>query len=334
MRAVVEAAAWRTQLTERGLQSSAAFEAWLAADPDHDAAWAETQATWEFVDEMATSPEMINARREALARAQRRNQPRWRWTRLPGLRIAAALFAVVVLVGAGGGVAWLRAQPQSYQTALGERRVIPLADGSTVSLDSQSRLKVRFTRDARRLELVSGQARFDVAHDRARPFSVTARDQTIIATGTAFNVDMMGERVLVTLIEGRVVVVDAAKRRTALSGGAAPSRPEPNTVLVAGQQLVVAPAAPPIVAQVNLNRTTAWESGQLIFDDEPIEAVAARVSRYTERPISVDPAAANLLVSGVFKAGDTRTFLDAVTSFLPVDVTVTTDGETVLRRRG
>src|SRR3546814_3966246 len=80
-----------------------------------------------------------------------------------------------------------------YRTVLGERRVVTLADGSTVSLDAASEVRVAYSERARELALVRGQARFDVAHDPRRPFAVQARDQRVVATGTAFNVDRSEE---------------------------------------------------------------------------------------------------------------------------------------------
>src|SRR3546814_3917007 len=102
-----------------------------------------------------------------------------------------------------------------YRTVLGERRVVTLADGSTVSLDAASEVRVAYSERARELALVRGQARFDVAHDPRRPFAVQARDQRVVATGTAFNVDLFGPQVLITLIEGHVQVLEATSSRAA-----------------------------------------------------------------------------------------------------------------------
>src|SRR6185437_15005809 len=78
---------------------------------------------------------------------------------------------------------------------------------SQLTLDARSEVSVRYTSDARALTLVRGQAQFDVAHDVARPFSVTAEGHEVLATGTAFDVDLLGPKLLVTLLKGRVVVL-------------------------------------------------------------------------------------------------------------------------------
>lgn len=329
IRAVVEAAAWRAQLTERGIESSAAFEAWLAADPEHETAWSETQATWDLVDDFATAPEMLQARREALGRVDRRNRstgPRRR------TMIGAVAAAALVIVAGSGAAAWYYTRPLDYRTGLGERRTIALSDGSIISLDARSEVKVRYSRRARRLELVSGQARFDVAHDAGRPFSVAARDRAVLATGTTFNVDIVDRSLAVLLIEGKVAVVEAERPNPLSSVRPPASASRRRVILTPGEQLLVSPSGNEVVTKGNVEQAMAWQAGQLVFDNEPIAAVAARVSRYAGRPIRVAADAADLRVSGVFMVGDTQTFLDAVTSFLPVTAAADDRGDTVLRR--
>ena len=107
--------------------------------------------------------------------------------------------------------------------------------------------------------LLKGQARFDVAHDKSRPFSVVAGNQRVIATGTAFNIDMAGPKVFVTLIEGHVVVVNEDN--------------EGRWELRAGQQLAALPSMPPQIMPANTAKVTAWTIGQIMFDDEPLSSV-------------------------------------------------------------
>lgn len=331
------AAVWRVALTEAEQDSSEDFEAWLSEHPANAEAWRQVQAPWIYIGERAGSPQALVARRQALRRA-RRAQRHGR-AALPWSfgRLAACVGALVVIAVAGAGL-WAAAAPDVYSTDLGERRTVVLRDGSRVALDSGTLLKVKLGRDARRLELVRGQARFDVAHDATRPFSVRAQDQVVVATGTSFNVDLLGAKVLVTLIEGKVIVLkDSPASLIALA-----PRP-PRAVLArltAGQQLVAAKpsgpasggpvAAPPRVATANLDRAIAWESGQLVFQDEPLGAVAERVSRYSATPLSVVGPAANLRISGVFNTGDMPAFVDAVQRGLPVHAE-RTEGGVVLK---
>lgn len=330
IRRLAEASAWRVRLSEHDLPTSEEFESWLSADPGNEAAWDHVQRTWENVAGRASTPELLQIRSDALDRARQRARARARWER-PGLRGAlAACLALFLLTGLAGGGLWWHWQPTVYDTAMGERRVITLADGSTASLDSATELKVKYSEGARNLELVSGQARFDVAHEPDRPFIVQARDKRIVAIGTAFNVDLLGPKVFVTLIEGRVAVMDRTEKTAPLV--AFRERHGDATYLSPGQQLVVAPNAT-VVKRVDLDKTRAWETGMLVFDNEPLASVAERVGRYSSEPIVVSPAAAQLKISGVFKAGDEATFVDVLTRYLPVKAE-TQQGRIVVAPKG
>jgi transmembrane sensor len=340
VRRLAEASAWRVRLSEADSESSAAFEAWLAADPaNNQSAWAEVQAPWTAVGQAATSLEVMAARRDALDRA--RSSSRWRWARVGSYRRVAA--GAVVLAAAAAcvmtyiGVAGDFAMADDYHTKLGERETVTLLDGSRVTLDSATEVKVHYTAGARRLELLRGQARFDVAHDARRPFTVKARNETVLATGTAFNIDLVGPKVVVTLIQGRVTVLTDQQSEPLLeiirsrAPGVQPSTP--SVALAAGEQLIAVPAAPLRVEVASLDRTSAWESGQLAFDDESLASVAERVSRYTVHPVTVAPDAASLKMSGIFNAGDLSTFVDTVTHYLPVEASNGSGGSIVLHRR-
>lgn len=329
IRRLAEASAWRVRLSEADLESSSEFEAWLDASPLNADAWAMVQRPWSAIGEAASSLDVMAARRDALSRARRAGRgPRLTLARAAALAGAAAIAVLV----AGLGLNEIT-KTQVYTTALGERRVITLSDGSTVTLDSSSELKVRYFRKARRLDLVKGQARFDVAHDVRRPFTVHARDETVVATGTAFNVDLTGPKILVALIQGRVTVVKDRPESHPLTE--APSSGKSSSVgLAPGQELIASQSAPVRVVPVSIDRATAWESGQLEFQDEELAAVADRVSHYSAHPVLVDDGVANLRISGVFNAGDTATFVDAVTHYLPVQAIDAPDGTITLRRKG
>ena len=199
----------------------------------------------------------------------------------PGARRHALMgIAAVLIIGLAvvwGGATWLH-RSDEYLTGQGERRVITLADGSRVSLDSNSGVTVKYTDNARMLHLLYGQARFDVTHDVERPFSVVAGGQKVIATGTSFNIDLGGPGVLVTLIEGHVVVVDERTGANSVKSVA----PRQTVELNAGQQLEAEPEQSPAVEPANVQRVTAWMNGQLMFDDE------SRASRGAGEPLFDD----------------------------------------------
>ena len=347
---ILEAAAWQARLAEVPGTGQKEFEVWLAQDSRNAEAWKRVQAPWKCLGEHATSPGLIQRRQAALAHAHNAGQAHWtplRRFRLP-TRLAAA--AVVFVVAMASLLIWQQQRFDTYRTRAGERRVVTLADGSQIALDSQSEVRVRFSAQARQLALVSGQARFDVAHDVERPFSVAAHGHKVIATGTVFNVDLLGPDLLVTLIEGHVVVLpqDAVTRpfesastvpsseHSSLPVPAAGGTIDPASMdriaLDAGQQLVISSRASPSVTRVNVDHATAWESGQLIFEDEPLSTVIARVSRYGERPILIDDERiSSLRISGVFHEGDVDGFLSTLVSYLPVRAQQGRDGSVRLR---
>ena len=316
---LAEAAGWRVRLTEADVRSTPEFEVWLR-DSDNQTAWAQVSRAWNYFDGVSQAPEILAAREAALKDAQRASAARpVLFRRLAGLAAAAVL---VVGVLGGSGYWWMN-RPSDYSTAAGERRVVTLSDGSKLSLDADSEVTVRYGKNERSLRLLKGQARFDVAHDKKRPFSVIAGRQKVIATGTAFNIDMAGPKVLVTLIEGHVVVLEEYDE-----SGATPARPKV-IELKAGQQLSAAPSTPSEVAQANIQRVTAWTIGQLMFDDEPLSSVIERVNRYGGTQIIItDPKVGAMKISGVFNAGDVLGFVEIVTHYLPVRA-VTEDPHTI-----
>ncbi|MGO1540900.1 MAG: FecR family protein [Luteimonas sp.] len=304
-----EAMAWRMRLTEDPGQAPA-LDAWRRQSPAHGAAWREVQDLWGFVGAHATSAEAIAARRGALDRAHRHNRRRWRGRSLSLRAVAAVAACALLVVGLAGGLLWQMERPDVYRTALGERRMVTLEDGSVISLDVASEVRVKYSRSARELDLVRGQARFDVFPDPQRPFAVQAGPQRVLATGTAFNIDLLGQQVSVTIIEGHVLVSESS---------ASAVEKAPPMALQEGQRLTTAALAPTRVESVNVDRAIAWQQGRLVFEDEPLSAVAARVSRYSRQQVVVaDDGAAELRLSGVLDAGDVPSFLTTVTGYLPV----------------
>jgi transmembrane sensor len=240
------------------------------------------------------------------------------------LRAAAAL----LVFAAVSGVAryYYMNGASVYETDIGVRRMVSLQDGSRVSLDSDTELRVHFSDTARKIELDRGRARFDVAHDRTRPFTVTAGTQTVVAVGTSFTVEKLGSKVVVTLIQGRVVIKNAAAQPLQARTSAPIS-------LNAGESYAASRDVRAVVQPADLHAATAWEAGQLVFKDVTLEEAVAQENRYTDKPVAVDASVANLRISGVFNAGEVVSFVSAVTSYLPVQATTTADDQILLQKR-
>ncbi|MEP7244931.1 MAG: FecR domain-containing protein [Gammaproteobacteria bacterium] len=325
-RCLVEAAAWRANLTEAGLESAPEFELWLAADESHREAWKQLTEPWDLLGEHAMTPEVLKLRSDALkflhVASRTRSQSSLRgFFRGAQRRRAALSIAAGILVAAVGSLFWALNAPTVYRTGPGDRRVATLMDGSQVELDSSSEVRVRYTKRGRELSLRRGQAKFTVVHDDRRPFSVVAGARKVIATGTSFDIDMLGSALYVTLLEGHVRV---------LPQGATPHTLA-QTELDAGQQLVVSPRGEARVVPASIEHVLAWQSGQIIFDDEPLATAIERVNRYSATPLVLaDPQVGALRISGVFHTNNVRGFVDTLTSYLPVQAEKRR-GVTVLR---
>jgi len=186
------------------------------------------------------------------------------------------------------------------ETGVGETRAVTLEDGSRIVLDTSSRLRVVFKTAARDVELLEGQAHFEVAKDSHRPFRVRTNSAEVVAVGTMFDVAALSALTTVTLIEGRVNV-------RAISGT---PRVEPQVeVLVPGQQLGIANDGQFLGKKaVKIASVTAWQRGTIVLDDVPLTEALAALNRYsTTQIVILDTRLQSRSVSGVFRVGDVET---------------------------
>lgn len=328
-----QAGEWCMRLADGGLARSdqERFEAWLEETSENRKAFEQTVSVWQRFGEPSAAPEVICLRTEALEALRLANQKRWRSGRksfqwIAG--IAAVLLVVILPLGL-----WYSSLPQVYQTGIGERRVAMLGDGSKVSLDAATKLEVKLAADRRELVLDAGRAKFDVAKDALRPFTVRAGDEIVVATGTSFSVEMVGGKAHVVLYEGHVSVIDAARKATSLDDS-------PKSIAAAQVELqpgkeLIAPLAggAPQVIPADFEKSLSWESGQLTFIDEPLDTAVARVNRYSDKKVELaDASLGHLKVSGVYNAGDVAAFAVGIDAVLPVRVTDTGDAIVIARR--
>jgi transmembrane sensor len=300
------------------------FETWLAADLAHRAAYASVERAWSGMAGARVDHRILAMRRAALAEPR---HPRSGW-----VRSAAIAASLILVVGLATGIL-LRYSPWSanpnageFATQVGERSSIILTDGSTVVLNTDSRIRVAFDGQVRRVQLLAGQAWFEVAKNQPRPFVVEAGDRKVTAHGTAFDVRLDGhDQVQVTLIEGRVSV------EALNSSGAGPNIPADHEDLLPGDQLIVTGARPASKRKTDVAKATSWREGQIIFDDDTLAAAIAEVNRYSAKKIVLaDPRLASLRMSGVFIAGHSDSFVETVTGNFPIKVTSNSDGQLLL----
>lgn len=288
-----EAAAWlaRLQGDSRSPASEAAFKDWIEADPAHGAAFERATDIWAILPGAALQRE---ARVAALPPGRRR--PR---VPMPALALAASLLLIV----ASGLTLWHVASPAAYSTAVGEQKVATLEDGSRIALNTDSSVAVRYGPESRLVELERGEAMFEVAHNAERPFLVRAGGKQVRAVGTSFVVRRQGDSVIVTLLQGKVLVSDVG----------APDAAAHATYLTPGERLRTAPGAPARIDAQPAEAATAWRRGQAMFGETPLADAVAELNRYGGPRIAVEDARiAALPVSGVFATNDTAEFARAV----------------------
>jgi transmembrane sensor len=225
--------------------------------------------------------------------------------------------AASVIAAAVGLTAWIAQTRNTYSTDIGEQRFIMLADGSTVELNSRSKLRIDFSAKERNVTLMQGQALFHVSKDARRPFIVSSDTARVRAVGTQFDVYRQTSGTTVTVLEGRVSVgsveeseaVDGRGSNDPLRSDSAPKaqlHAAESVVLVnAGEQVVVtAKAALPAKPKaIDLATAAAWTQQELIFDETPLTEAAEEFNRYnTKRVVIDDPSLASFHVRGTFSA--------------------------------
>jgi transmembrane sensor len=199
-----------------------------------------------------------------------------------------------------------------------------LADGSTVELNSRSKVRVRYSERERALDLLEGQALFRVAKDPSRPFIVTADSTRVRAVGTQFDVNKRREGTVVTVVEGQVsvltnvsdarvdpVTVEMSMPRLPDASGAGSARePAPGILLAAGEQITVSDKSAEEITRPDVARALAWTQRQLVFEAATLSEVADEFNRHNQRQLVVqDPELYDFHISGVFASTDPEALL-------------------------
>lgn len=277
-----------------------ALDQWRAVSAENDVDFRRAETVWRLTGELADDP-AIQAELAWLRRKARAREARW-WISSARNRLAMAATIVVSIAAAlflvsSRGTDW-------HETKRGDRSVVQLPDGSSIDVNTDSRIGVRYSTTNRDVTLVRGEALFEVDRDPKRPFTVHARNGHVRALGTRFNVIAEGDLVTVTLLDGRVEVVArgaAGEQRTQLGAGEAAAY---------GPQGIFVSAEP---AMASARRIELWRKGMWASDGWPLERAVREHNRYAHKPIRIgDPELAQEQVSGVFRIGDTDAFVTMV----------------------
>ncbi|GFE90992.1 FecR family protein [Steroidobacter agaridevorans] len=259
---------------------------------------------------------------------------RRRWIRPWKLAAAVAGLAVSFLLGFMAKVAWL---DRAIETELGEWRTELLTDGSKLRVGPDSLLRVSFGDDHRTIRLVRGEAMFDVAQDRSRPFYVESEMVGVLAVGTEFRVSRLGGKDVVAVTEGTVALYRDGRHAVRGAMPAAPAQIAETTggvALSAGDQVSITRStrSKPIAKEkVNVNYEQAWAEGWVVYEDKTVGEVASDFNRFNRLKIQVaEPSlAARRLTFFRGSATDPESFVAALAT--SPDIAVVRDDPNVLR---
>ena len=315
-----EAAMWvaRFDAGDVSARDQASFQDWVNRSARHRAALAEYGNLWSEFDALRLLTQPAAPGKGGM----RDSHPAMTNGTMP--RLAAACAAIVIVAVAGAAV-FFHPAPRapasaiarvilphpvrelvkagsaarfSYETAVGGQRRIVLADGSSVILNTNSRLDGDFSGGRRDIHLVRGEAYFEVVHDKTRPFTVYASNYVVRDIGTAFDVHLSKKcQVEVGVTKGSVEVAP-------LGGAHGIYAAKSLGVIVAGHNIVLGRKVErtEIMSIADMGRKLAWRQGELIYTGQPLSEVLADVSRYSDIKIELaDPALENLPVGGAFR---------------------------------
>lgn len=313
-----QACDWISRI-DRGLQPEEhqALQQWLAENPQQQDVLLEVAKLWDKMDVLSRLSDLFPV-------AEKTKSPNLvkHWA-------AAASVAALCLLGAlmfRSDVAPPPAVDQvaatslhaTYQTKIGENNRIELPDRSTLVLNTNSFVTVRYSENSRIIELVRGEINIDVAHDSSRPLSVIAGGKVIQAVGTAFNVDIHNDYVELIVTDGKVLVgATPVATEVATEQLLAKRLPTSSLAISKGERVDLDPkgkakAQVRKMDQVDIAASLSWRSGNLIFRGETLEDALAEISRYTniQFELADDEKIRQLPVAGMFKTGDVDGLLE------------------------
>jgi len=320
-----EAAHWCARLhdEECSVAERAEFAQWLEVDPRHEEEYQAMLEIWQLSERLPPTPQI----RPDLVIQPASHRSRRQRRRRSGKRLAAVAAGVLVAIGAVWSAGWsagLLPSKVGYYAAEPGARSVELADGSKVELNSNSQLIFADFRDRRSAWLRSGgEAYFQVAHDTLQPFSVRTDNGSVRVTGTRFNVWTDPQQMLVTLLEGSVVVSPP----DSVDGNSAQLTPGMQARYSQGSQRIE-------LAQVAPAGAIAWIEGKLVIDDLTLQSAIPLINRYLKQPVFLDDASvAGMRIGGIYRTDDLQSLVESLPRVLPLELRQDNQGRTVLASR-
>ncbi|WP_296614661.1 FecR domain-containing protein [Sphingomonas sp.] len=268
---------------------------WLAESTAHRTAWLRAEHGWAEADRVRSLGDWNSES------AHEYRPRRWLPAAIAASLVAAVGIGSLTLVpqfGEHASVQQVATEQKRFDTPVGGRKVVALADGSRITLNTQSVVRAAVSDRARDVWLDSGEAYFEVQHRDGEPFVVHAGKQTITVLGTKFSVRRDRDRVTVNVVEGRVRVDDGQGLETSaaiITAG--------DTAIARGGSTLITPKS-----EERVTNALAWRDGMLSFNLIPLSEVASEFNRYNRTQLEVDPSAAEIPIGGTFQASNVDAF--------------------------
>jgi len=309
-----KAAEWltRREQPEWSQADQAALDGWLGESMSHKAAFWRLEHTWQMADRIAA----LSAQ-DIAVRPRRKRLP-FKWWQAGAL--AATLLLAVAVIGLHSRPA-LSPQPSvnTFDTGIGGHRIVPLADGSRIELNTATILRTLISRKRRDVWLDRGEAYFEVAHIEGSTFVVHAGPRMITVVGTQFSVRRDDDKVTVAVVTGRVRVEDTM-----------PGASSASITVTAGDVAIGLGSSTMVVSKpvAAVEEKLTWRDGRLVFDGTSLAEVADDFNRYNRQQLLIsDPSVAAIRISGTFKASNVEAFVRLLKDAYGLKVELTADGK-------
>lgn len=318
-----EAERWLVRLLDVDKQESAwqTFERWRQENPAHAAAYRDAERLWALGREAAQHPDLQQAAARMLFPARMSEPRRFRFRLVPALAMAAMVAVVLGL----GALEWRATMTvpvpgTRYTTRIGQQQTIALPDGSSLLLDTDSAVVVRYGRDLRQVKLERGRVEFSVIHAADEPFIVHAGGGTVTDIGTKFQVSIGAhDNVNVVLLQGSVAVAAADSHATLTRGEAV--RFDRSGIVG-------------VMHKTDLADALDWTRGEVVAKNWPLPKLLAQMNRYSTVKVRIaDPSLDTERVTGAFHVGDQQTLVKILESGWPIRAERTSGGTVILRRQ-
>ena len=306
-----EATSWIAKLDSSELddKEQQALNEWVARSPQHKATLVRLSKVW---DRMSDAGEKLRDESPYVAREPHNTQKVGFYVTHNVYKVAATfvLFLLIPMFMYFSGQDFKGGNANVYTTAIGEQQTISLRDGSEIVLNTDSQVNVDFSGNERLLRLVKGEAIFDVAPNKSRPFTVQTASGDVQALGTSFSVRVEQNVVNVVVSHGtvRVRVNEAADQQSSAEQGI---ENVAEVIVTKGDKVVFdKQRVESVIRQTDdeLDRSLYWRKGFLAFDDEPLSEVVKEVARYTNLDIEIgDDELKNLRVGGYYPIDNLET---------------------------